>query len=46
MNNQNNTIMKLAQTALLAALCYVSYSFCYDIVSLFRKKGDYHEQSK
>ena len=27
MNNQNNTIMKLAQTALLAALCYVSFTF-------------------
>lgn len=27
MNSQNNTIMKLAQTALLAALCYVSFTF-------------------
>lgn len=27
MNSQNNTIMKLAQTALLVALCYVSFTF-------------------
>lgn len=27
MKSQNNTIMKLAQTALLAALCYVSFTF-------------------
>lgn len=27
MNQKNNTVMKLAQTALLAALCYVSFTF-------------------
>ena len=27
MNNQNNTITKLAETALLAALCYVAFTF-------------------
>ena len=27
MNKQNSTIMKLAETALLAALCYVSFTF-------------------
>ena len=27
MNNQNNTVTKLAQTALLAALCYVAFTF-------------------
>lgn len=27
MNKQNNTILKLAETALLAALCYVSFTF-------------------
>ena len=27
MNNQNKTVMELAQTALLAALCYVSFTF-------------------
>ena len=27
MNNQNSTITKLAETALLAALCYVSFTF-------------------
>lgn len=27
MNKQNNTILKLAQTALLAALCFVSFTF-------------------
>ena len=27
MNNQNTTVMKLAETALLAALCYVSFTF-------------------
>lgn len=27
MNRQNNTILKLAQTALLAALCFVSFTF-------------------
>ena len=26
-NNQNNTITKLAETALLAALCYVAFTF-------------------
>ena len=27
MNTQNNTVVKLAETALLAALCYVSFTF-------------------
>ena len=27
MNKQNTTVMKLAETALLAALCYVSFTF-------------------
>ena len=27
MNNQNSTVTKLAETALLAALCYVSFTF-------------------
>ena len=27
MNTQNSTITKLAETALLAALCYVSFTF-------------------
>ena len=27
MNNQNSTITKLAETALLAALCYVAFTF-------------------
>ena len=27
MNKQNSTVMKLAETALLAALCYVSFTF-------------------
>lgn len=27
MNNQNNTITKIAETALLAALCYVAFTF-------------------
>lgn len=27
MNKQNATIMKLAETALLAALCFVSFTF-------------------
>ena len=27
LNKQNTTVMKLAETALLAALCYVSFTF-------------------
>ena len=27
MNTQNSTITKLAETALMAALCYVSFTF-------------------
>ena len=46
MNTQNNTVVKLAETALLAALCYVSFTFLQIKipVRLWYKQGPWYLQ--